>query len=279
MIDLIATDLDGTLFFSKRKIRLITLKNRHFLRKYIKSGKKVVLVSGRNFYIAKRITKRIHFNVDMIACNGSAIYKDEKIISDNPLDHEKVKRLYESNIDNKDIVSWVFMTNEDDMILVPNGMHSFVKVLYRLGMLLQFKYRGSYRFGKKHFYKMINKENVKIYKAMCVCGLGEKGSKKARELSFEFKKKYPDDFEIMWSSEAIEFMNKGVNKATALLKLIENENIKRENVAVVGDSGNDLPLFENFENSFSMAQADDEIKEKAKYVVDGVYSLEEYVNK
>lgn len=83
----------------------------------------------------------------------------------------------------------------------------------------------------------------------------------------------------MWSSEAIEFMNKGVNKATALLKLIENENIKRENVAVVGDSGNDLPLFENFENSFAMAQADDEIKEKAKYVVDGVYSLEEYVNK
>ena len=45
---------------------------------------------------------------------------------------------------------------------------------------------------------------------------------------------------------------------------------------VVGDSGNDVPLFINFPNSFVMKQAPEEVKEKAKYVVESVADLEAY---
>ena len=47
MIKVLATDLDGTLFYPKRKISLISGKNKKFLRKFVKEGKKVILVTAK----------------------------------------------------------------------------------------------------------------------------------------------------------------------------------------------------------------------------------------
>lgn len=279
MIKLIATDLDGTLFYPKRRIKLLIKKNIEFLQDYINQGNKVVLVSGRNFQIAHRIIKKLKAQIDMIACNGSLLFQNGKIVIDNPMNHNDVKNMYEENLNNKDILSWIFMTDKNNMIIVPNGMNFIFTVAYRLGLIMQFKYRGSYLFGKKHVLKMLDNSNERIYKAMCIFGLGNKGIKKALINLDIMKAKYGEKFEIFQSHESLEFMNKGVNKATCLLKYIESENIQINEVAVVGDSGNDVPLFDVFPNSFVMEQAREEVKQKANNVIKGVYALEEYIKK
>ena len=43
----IATDLDGTLFYPKRRVRMIKSKSLKFLRRHIDNGGRLVLVSGR----------------------------------------------------------------------------------------------------------------------------------------------------------------------------------------------------------------------------------------
>ncbi len=278
MIKLIATDLDGTLFYPKKKIKLLIKRNILFLRNFIEEGNKVVLVSGRNYQIADRINKKLKTSVDMIACNGSVVYKNSKIIEDSPMNHDNVKKLYLDNLDNKEIISWIFMTDQNNMILVPNKMGLFMTICYRIGMIFQFRYRGKYQFGKKHFFKMLKKQDQKIYKAMCIFGLGQKGIKKAANAIVGMKVRYGDKFEIFQSSESLEFMNKGVNKATCLLSYIEQENLSINEVAVVGDSGNDVPLFETFPNSFVMAQAEEDVKVKANTIIKGVYELENHFN-
>lgn len=40
MIKVIATDLDGTLFYPKRKLHLISKKNKQFLQNALESGKR-----------------------------------------------------------------------------------------------------------------------------------------------------------------------------------------------------------------------------------------------
>ena len=91
--------------------------------------------------------------------------------------------------------------------------------------------------------------------------------------------KYGNVFEMYQSHESIELMNKGVNKATSLLKYIDRINLDINEVAVVGDSGNDVPLFQVFPNSFVMEQAHDDVKSHAKTEIIGVYALHKYIGK
>lgn len=277
MIKLIATDLDGTLFYPKRKFKLLTKKNRKFMIDYINQGNEVVLVSGRNYFISNRVKKRIKNDIDMIACNGSVIYKGDELIFDSPMDHKKVYDFYLENCKNKEILTWIFMTDKDNMIVVHNSLSSFLRVFYRIVLFFQFGYTGKCKFGKKRFKQMIENENARIYKVMAIYGLGRKATEKARIASKKFDEDLKDSFEVMWSTESIEFMNKGINKARALEKLIQKLGIEKEEVAVIGDSGNDVPLFESFPNSFVMSHAHEEVKKKANVVIDGFYCLEKYI--
>ncbi len=277
MIKLIATDLDGTLFYPKRKFKLLTKKNRKFMIDYINQGNEVVLVSGRNYFISNRVKKRIKNDIDMIACNGSVIYKGDELIFDSPMDHKKVYDFYLENCKNKEILTWIFMTDKDNMIVVHNSLSSFLRVFYRIVLFFQFGYTGKCKFGKKRFKQMIENENARIYKVMAIYGLGKKATEKARIASKKFGEDLKDSFEVMWSTESIEFMNKGINKARALEKLIQELGIDKEEVAVIGDSGNDVPLFESFPNSFVMSHAHEEVKKKANVVIDSFYCLEKYI--
>lgn len=277
MIKLIATDLDGTLFYPKRKFKLLTKKNRKFMIDYINQGNEVVLVSGRNYFISNRVKKRIKNDIDMIACNGSVIYKGDELIFDSPMDHKKVYDFYLENCKNKEILTWIFMTDKDNMIVVHNSLSSFLRVFYRIVLFFQFGYTGKCKFGKKRFKQMIENENARIYKVMAIYGLGKKATEKGRIASKKFGEDLKNSFEVMWSTESIEFMNKGINKARALEKLIQELGIDKEEVAVIGDSGNDVPLFESFPNSFVMSHAHEEVKKKANVVIDGFYCLEKYI--
>lgn len=279
MIKLIATDLDGTLFFPKKKILLLTRINKKFLKDFVKKGNKLVLVSGRNHEIARRISNKLKQDIDMVACNGSIVYKGKEIIDKQPLNKEDVIALYEANLLNENIGQWIFMTNKHNIIIVPNGMGTLIKVGYRIGMSFQFKYQGTYSFGKRFLRKEFADPNVEFYKAMAIYGLGKKACERARLACLDFNEKLGDKFEILWSSESVEFMCKGVNKATALEKLVTTYGLSSDEVAVIGDSGNDVPLFEKYPNSFVMAQAYEEVKAKAKTVVEGVHSLKEYIDK
>lgn len=277
MIKLIATDLDGTLFYPKKKIRLLTRHNKKFLRGYVKAGNKLVLVSGRNYPIANRIIHKVKANIDMIACNGAVIYQNGVVEKETPLDINLVKKLYEDNLNNELISSWIFMTNKHNMIIVPNGMGTIMKVGYRIGMIFQFRFHGAFLFGKRYWRKEMNDPNIKIYKAMAIYGLGKKAIELARSESLKYQEEYKDTFSVCWSKESIEFMNKEVNKAIALKALVSDYNLQMGEVAVVGDSGNDVPLFQNFPNSFVMAQAHDDVKQYAHYEIEQVYNLENYI--
>ena len=98
MIKMIATDLDGTLLYPKKKILLINKLNKKFLSQYTKDGYHLVLVSGRNISIAKRMERKFQSRVDMIGCNGAIIYLNDKIFSEKPLDKDKITKLYEDNL-------------------------------------------------------------------------------------------------------------------------------------------------------------------------------------
>ena len=106
--------------------------------------------------------------------------------------------------------------------------------------------------------------------------VGKNSDEIARLASIEYKESVGDCFEIAWSESAVEIVAKGVDKAKGLNFILSKYGIKNDEVLVAGDSGNDLPLFENFEHSFVMSHAPEEVKSKAKHVIETVADLKEY---
>lgn len=65
----------------------------------------------------------------------------------------------------------------------------------------------------------------------------------------------------------IRVIARGVSKGAALAELSESLGVKREDVAVIGDWYNDLPMFEWAGRSFAMPQAPQDVKNSASDVV------------
>jgi hydroxymethylpyrimidine pyrophosphatase-like HAD family hydrolase len=85
------------------------------------------------------------------------------------------------------------------------------------------------------------------------------------------------NFTIAKAGQALEITAGGVNKARTLNEYIAAKGIKPDEVAVVGDSFNDLPLIEAFKNSFVMSSGEEEVKPKARYIIKSVSDIREYV--
>lgn len=279
MIKTIATDLDGTLFYPKSRFRLIKDKNKKFLVRFLKKpSNNLILVSGRNYSIVKRIQKRLKTNrISMIACNGAIIYHNNKIIDEQPLSKEDVRFLYDYTFKNGNVHIWMFLTNIKPIIATVRDLAKPLEMIGKLGMNLQFAYAEEYVFGDEELEKYLNNPDCKFYKVMPCYNFGKKGIQQAKEDMEKFVAELGDKYEFMWSNNSIEIMKKNVNKANALKKLLNMLELKETETAVVGDSGNDIPLFEAFDNSFCMKHAQEEFKLKAKNVIKGVYEVEEYL--
>lgn len=279
MIRAIATDLDGTLFYPKRRFRLISTANRQFIKNASAEGKEIILVTGRNLFVPKKVNKKfaLEQNISVVSCNGArVIYRGEEIY-EKPIDKEKALKLYHFLSKCKEMKTLMIFTNKHHMFVDSSGLTPLFRFIGWLGMSLQGAYFEPFKIGKKKTLRMIQDESVKIYKIMPWFGLGKKGEDTARRVIEEFKKEFKDDFEMWFSGSAVEIMENDINKAESLKKILDICNIKHDEVAVVGDSGNDIPLFENFENSFVMPNAPEEVKQKAKVRLESFADLANYI--
>lgn len=279
MIQTIATDLDGTLFYPKSRFRLINSKNKRFLVKYLNNPKNnLVIVSGRNLTMARKIKKRLeNKDVSMVACNGACIYHKGTVIEENVLSKDDIRFLYNYALKNYDVHIFLFFTNIMPLIVTVKDVSKSFEVIGKLGMKMQFAYYEDFAFGDKELEKYLANPDCKFYKFMPCFGFRKQGIQKAKDNYNKIVSELGGKYEIMWSNNTVEFMKKNVNKANALKNLLNMLELKESETAVAGDSGNDIPLFEAFENSFCMAQAQDVVKSKAKNIIKGVYEIEKYL--
>ncbi len=279
MIHTIATDLDGTLFYPKRKFKLIKSKNRKFLQHFLEDKNHyVVLVSGRNITLASKIKRKLkNDNIAMIGCNGACVTYKNQIIEEHSFAKDEVKIIYDFLKKRNKAKIFLLFTNKISFIVTVNNLNKAVEIVGKIGLNLQGAYYEKYAFGDEKLEMYLNDDSCKFYKIMPVYGFGKKAILKAKEDLKYLKQELGDKYEILWSNNTIEIMKKQVNKANALKKLLDMLKLDKSGTIVVGDSGNDIPLFENFENSFCMSQAHESVKKKAKHIIKGVYEIEKYL--
>lgn len=250
---LIAFDMDGTLLDSEKRI---TKESQRAIERAVHAGKVVVLSTGRS--ISEIVDYREELkNVRYFVCESGAYVYDQQ--------EEKVLHV---DTFPRDVIDQMFELAEGYDVQ-PYIMHEGQAVTQSETV------RRRKEFGLEIFYEMMNRVCIQVEDVHAVC---KEKNWNVEKLSFfclnpeqraelhEEMKRLP--VTIACTEYAfLEISPLGVSKAKGLRKLGDHLGITVDEMAAVGDSGNDVEMMKSVGFPIAMGNATEEIRQLAKVVV------------
>ncbi|MBJ8325127.1 Cof-type HAD-IIB family hydrolase [Streptococcus pacificus] len=254
MIKLIAIDLDGTLLTDDHEI---PKENIEAIHAAVKKGVKIVISTGRPMSGVRPIFEKLQLSEKefVIINNGSSTYETSRwqLIDYFNLTDKDVTSLYQLVEKETDIQLTIFDEDGYYFVLAENPLPVvtfdanivFVKPTpITLEQLLE---RHKINFQGMYLAEPAVLDN--------------------------FQKKYEAELSSRYSTVRsqnyiFETLPKGATKASALMKLIEELNISKEEVMAIGDGNNDIEMLEMAGISVAMGNAGEAVKKAAKYQTD-----------
>lgn len=275
MIKLVATDLDGTLLYPKKRIAGLCSSNRKFLRFLSDNSIEIVLVTGRNPKILKKINKIAHNDCKLFGCNGAYLVTKDGIKDKKPLNRDKLLLLFSELYGRYGIFGYFLFDDSQYTHIFLKNLSPTISNVFRLGNFFNGVLKEKLIIGEENFFKTIPYKDY--YKFMISVGLGEEAKKRAIELAYAINEKYSDYFSVVSSDTAIEVTSKDVDKGKSLLRYIKKRGIDEKECLVIGDSANDIPMFTSFSHSFCMSHSKAFVKAKANHIVELVSDIKRYI--
>lgn len=268
----IVTDMDGTLLNSNSQIEKET---REALIECQKKGIKLILASGRNYWRIQPYLDELEmekYGGLLIEINGIGIYDVQK------KERNILRQLSKEEVDS--IFSYLMTLNAESMAIYDEGLFDYMpkhildmKKELRKTMDLPEDYPwtagswswfGDMRQGypNQYYIKDVSEIDQPINKFQV---LQEEAI--LDEIEKDLREKYQGQLEIFRSTQRqIELGPFGYTKGDTLLRIMNENNLTRDEVAIFGDGGNDISMLTKSDYSFAMGQAADSVKEKAAYV-------------
>ena len=264
---LIALDLDGTLKSSDKKI---LPKTKAILQKLAKQGVILVLASGRptaGLYAEAKELELDKTGRYLLSFNGAKVvdYRTKKTIYQKVYDAKTAHAVY----DRAKKYNLAVMTYTDELILTEDDNDKYVIIESEVNHM-----------PIKHIDSFKETVDFSVNKVLLT---GEPDH--AKRIIDEFKEPYGESLSIYRSAPFfIEVMAQGIDKAASLRMLIEQLGIKQEEVISFGDGYNDLSLIEFAGMGVAMANAVDEVKQRANYITlsndeEGIYECLKMLNR
>ena len=271
---ILATDLDGTLFYPKDKKEMICKENLTFVRDFIEQGNKLVIVTGRSLAYGKQVARRINRNVTLVCYNGAIINEDDVDIYDFSIPNDVAKEIINQGFESTKIKGAFIMT-ENGVFVRTRSNNILFRRISEIFYESQKVYAEKFNIDPKSYEYELN--FGKIHKIMFFFGIMPKSKSNAREYNKILREEY-EFMESSWSNNAIEITNRQCSKGNAILKYICIKGISKEDVYVVGDSGNDISMFKEFkENSFCMSHAHRVVKKYSNNIIDKFVDLKKWL--
>lgn len=264
---LLALDLDGTLTNSKKQITPHTLET--LIRAQQEKGLKIILASGRPTYGVAPLANALQldkFGGFILAYNGGEIinWRTHEIMYKNLLDHDVLPYLYECAKEN----DFAIVTYENEYVLTEKPDDEYV-LKEALLNVMKIKKVDNFLEAVRH----------PIAKCLIV---GEPTH--LAILEKEMQEQLKDRMGVFRSEPYfLELVPKGIDKARSLSVLLEELELKREELMAAGDGFNDLSMVRFAGMGVAMANAQDVVKENADFITlsndeDGVaYAVEKFI--
>lgn len=240
MIKLIASDMDGTLLDSQKKL------NPEFyslLEKLKLRGIVFVAVSGRDMNSLKRVFKGIEDEIILASNNGNFItYKDE-VIFKNSIEKDKLSKI--QKIIRKTAKHYTIYCGTDKLY-----SESIIPVIVGIKYKLKIK--------KVRDITTIDDDIIKV------TSIGKKNMLEKSLKALDFLK---DELMITPSGpQCFDICQHGGTKKQGIKILQEKFNVSYDETMVFGDHLNDLEMMQSAYYSFAMKNAKEEVKENARFI-------------
>lgn len=239
---LLASDVDNTLLFEGK---IIKDKDIRAVKKFREAGHIFGVCTGRS--LNGVLTPSQSYDIDydfFIMLSGAVIYnKSKEIIFEKRIPMELIKRVYQS-LNPSDMT--VIVHEKVYRICKENKNEFFSKKIKSLTEI-PYVYAHSFSF---HFPK-------------------DKVEQATKAVEF-LKERFNDQIGIFQNNEHIDMAMKGCSKGEGLKFIQDYFNVNSEDLYCIGDSWNDLPMFEETTHPYTFTYAPLSVQEKAEVIVESL---------
>lgn len=261
MIKLIVSDIDGTLIKKSYKTNPYFIDKNNFNKIHEAKNKGLIfaLATGRNHASAEFVMKKLKFKTYIISQNGTYLIDP------------KNKQLSKNAFKAEETISCIATLTKyeiDYMISGPNTVAFDTFGKNKLTPYIIDSNSGRKLLVSDKLLKEFDKHSHRVGTITVIPGTNQDFDDIKNLLHENIDN---SKFTIVQSSQySIDITLKNISKATAILQLCEELLITPDEVAVIGDNFNDLPMFKVFKNSYVMEEADPRLKKFAKNEVNSV---------
>lgn len=257
MIKMLFSDLDGTLLVNgENHSGRVTEENIAAIHKLEQNGVRFGIATSRSYeFLGTRMQLDKPF--DTVAFNANLVYCDDHIIDCVTFTNEEVHTLVDVFGAKEDNMS-MFITKENDCVFYDYNYPTVQN--YILNFVIDHDAR--------EFVKIPLVEHMKDNEYCFI--VGEFGTKEAADVVRKRMVNYPSFQCIDITTFSFTVTKDYRDKVTGIMKIADYYGISKDEIAVIGDSFNDVGMLSYFKESYCMSHAPSEVKECAKYVVDSV---------
>lgn len=254
MIRLFATDFDNTLGYRGR----VTKENIEGLRNLKEAGVEVCICTGRMAANVQQMLKEMDIRAHIVATNGAiSLQNADAIVHEEAIEKDTLNALLSFCEQEK----FAYLVYDQDTCYVSKRRFWFPPLRWIVSLV-----------GKKLGAKMVFQKDLLAYldreqKHALKVNVFPRGRREILEHAL-------GNIDGIYATQAgtyqIEVMHKGVNKWVGLQALAKALSIQEDEIAVIGDYDNDIPMIEHATLSFAVANAKESVKAAADKTVASV---------
>jgi Cof subfamily protein (haloacid dehalogenase superfamily) len=260
-IKLVVMDCDGTLLDKNQQIRPV---DREALVELAENNIILATASGRNETeteeVVAQIPTSVHRSLHRIVQNGAAVYvhREEQIYAKH-FQPELVTQIDEFG---RKMKAPLFISTAD-RIYIPRKANIFSVIERTTSAPICYDPT------------IISRVGIDIFPSK-ICFIGDQ--EKLKRLLPHLREHFSEKIEASITGPIhLDVMPSGVNKAVGICKLAEYMHLSIKEIAVIGDAGNDIPMFKLAGHSFVMEHAQPDVKQWAKQEVRSIAEAAERI--
>ncbi|EOS62157.1 cof-like hydrolase [Firmicutes bacterium M10-2] len=253
---LLASDYDGTLHYGGA----IMEDDLDAIRKWKKDGNLFVLATGRSLQSIKEQIKKFDIPCDYLITNNGGMVFDAK--------------------DNEMMANYLDYITAIDIIYVAKELENVASYVVNDG-----KVRHKIVVDPTvtdHRYPTLepdmSEEELLNSGKFAQLVLSMSSNEEALAMAEQINHFFGSTITAYTNNSVVDIVPKGVSKSSGLDFVMAFAKVNDEDVFVIGDSYNDIPMLEEKENSYAMAMAPEEVQAQAKEVVDSIHTLIETIS-
>lgn len=259
---LLASDFDGTLLVDNE----INERDIEGIRKLRENGHKFIVSTGRTLLGMNEVFDKYDLGFDyLVLCNGALILdKDKNVIKNSMIEYDAVKKIIEefSNVEE----TMIYFDNGNGMNLIENKNANLESIPFFEEIEVDIA-------PKEEILKLKSGALIlSVFASDCSIERAEKIKERLVEM-------FGEELGIFRNQFFIDIVSKGSSKGNGLREVLNIENKDFADIYTVGDSFNDVSMFEITNNSYTFNRAEEGVKVYAKNHIDYVHEIIDYIIK